>query len=550
MSPDPLPVDSLTLRIDAAQLGFTSTDELDDSEEVIGQDRAVEAMQFGVEIRAPGYNLFLLGPQGLGKQHAILSLLKEKAAAQETPSDWVYVSSFSEREKPNAMRLPPARGHELATAMENFIEEIRASVPAYLENEENQTRLRVIEEEFRQKPEQELEALRERAAAQEVALIRTPTGFGFTPLSGDQIIKPEVFNTLPQEQRAGIEAKIEAFQKELQEILKRIPRVDKQRREALRVLLAEVTEIAIGVVLEPVVEAFRGLGEVEVYLEAVRRDLIENFHKIQAAEKLAERATDDGAPIAGMTEVGGFERYKVNPLVTREDRSGAPVVFENHPTLFNLTGRIEHISRYGALFADFNRIRAGALHRANGGYLVIDARKLLLQPFAWDALKRALKAGHITIESPGQNLGLISTLSLEPEPIPLDIKIALLGDRLLYYLLCEFDPEFPDLFKVESDFDDVMPSDEGCLRQFARLVACRVRQDGLLAFDASAVGEVIRRAVRLAGDRRKLSLDWRAIGDLLQEASFYANQAKAAKGRCVARSTSAGETDSPGRSDS
>ena len=474
MDVKPLTPDRLTLAVDAKGLGFGNTDELEPFDEVIGQERAIEAMRFGVEIRAPGYNLFLLGREGTGKQSAILSLLQDKAAGEATPADWVYVSDFGQWHKPNAMRLPAGRGRELAAAMQDFIEEIRVSVPTFLENEENQNRLRAIDEEFQQKPEAALEELRERAAKRSIALIRTPMGFGFAPMADDQIIKSEVFEKLPKADREQIEQDIEAFQKELQQIIKQIPRWDKARRDALRALQSEMTAIAIGAALEQVVEQFRGLPEVLEYLEAVRRDLIEHFHSIYGAQKMAERARSGEDLGEAPVEIGGFERYKANPLVTHEDGHGAPVVFEDHPTLFNLTGRIEHISRYGALVTDFNLIKSGALHRANGGYLIMDARKLLLQPFAWDALKRALKAGHIVIEAPGHTLSLISTITLEPEPIPLDVKVVLVGERMLYYLLSALDPDFPRLFKVAADFEERIERSDDSSRLLLRArVYCR-----------------------------------------------------------------------------
>lgn len=525
MLPDALQPEDLCPRFDLEAQGIGSSDDLVPLWGVIGQDRGLESLQFGIDIRAPGYNVFLLGREGTGKQEAVLNLLKKRARQEITPADWVYVSSFAQWHRPNAMHLPPGRGQALAEAMDRFIDEVRESVPAFLEAEENQNRIRAIEEDYQQRPDKALEDLRLRAAEKQIALIRTPMGFGFGPLAGDEIIKPEMFQKLPKEEREKIEADIEVFQKELQEIVKQIPRWDRERRETVRKMLSEMTAVAISAAMEQLLEEFKLLPEVLDYLEEVRRDLIENFHGILAMQQRARQAVPaDGTPDS-LGEIGGFERYRVNPLVVHQDGQGAPVITEDHPTLFNLAGRVEHLARYGALVTDFNLIKAGALHRANGGYLILEARKVLAEPFAWDALKRALKAGNIAIESPGQSLSLVATVSLEPEPIPLDIKVVLIGERVIYYLLSELDPEFPELFKIEADFDETMDRNSQSEEDFLGGLAARIQSAGLRPFDAGAIAEVLRRAVRLAGDRKKFSIDWRSVTDLLQEANHLAGRA-------------------------
>ena len=522
MLPEALEAQDLCPQFTLEERGIRTSDDISPSAAAIGQDRGFEALRFGVDIRAPGYNLFLLGREGTGMQEAAVGFLKERALQEITPADWVYVSNFAQWHRPNAMRLPPGQGRRLADAMDKFIAEVRESVPAFLEAEENQNRIRAIEEDYQQRPEKALEDLRTRAAEKSIALIRTPMGFGFGPLSGDQIVKPEVFKKLPKTEREKIEAEIEGFQKELQAILKQIQNWDRERREAIRKLISELTALAIGTAMEQLLADFRMLPEVLDHLEDVRRDLVENFHGILAMQQKARQAAIAEGAGDSHGDLDGFERYRVNPLVVHEDGQGAPVVIEDHPTLFNLAGRVEHLARYGALVTDFNLIKAGALHRANGGYLVLDARKVLTEPFAWDALKRALKAANITIESPGQSLSLVATVSLEPEPIPLDIKVVLVGERMVYYLLSELDPEFPELFKIEADFDETMDRDAPAEDEFLGGLAERIRRVGLRPFDSGALAQVLRHSVRLAGDRKKLSIEWRGITDLLREANHLA----------------------------
>ncbi len=531
MSLEPLPPEKLTVRYDPKVLGFTTTEELSDLDVTLGQDRALEAIEFGAEMTRPGYNLFLLGPEGTGKHETIMALLKAKAAEREAPSDWVYVNNFELSHKPRVLRLPTGRGKELADAMAHLIEDVRGGVPSLFEREENQRRLHDIQEEFQQKQQDAFEDLRKKANERAVALIRTPAGFGFAPMADDDVMKPEDFEKLPEDERKRIEQAIEALQGELQEIVRQIPVWDRERREAMRELNREIISFAVGASIDQIKEQFRDLPQVLDYLEAVRRDLIENFANIMVAEQAAAQAAAQGgageAPggnRAGGFEISGFDRYKVNVFVSADDGDGAPVIHEDNPTMPNLIGRVEHVSRFGALVTDFTLIKPGSLHRANGGYLVIEARKLLMQPYSWEALKRALKAGCAAIESPAQMLSLISTISLEPEPIPLNVKVAILGDRYLYYLLSQLDPEFHDLFKVEADFDDDLSRSAEREQDFARLIATLARREEMRPFDAPGVARVMEQAVRMVGDRAKLTLHRRSLVDLMQEADYFAGR--------------------------
>jgi lon-related putative ATP-dependent protease len=525
MAPDPLSPDALAPVLDVSAFDFDTTDDVADIETILGQDRALEAIAFGAAIRKPGYNLFLIGEEGTGRHWTLNSLIAKKASTESTPDDWVYVSNFEIPHRPRAISLPPGRGVELADAMVRFIEDVRASVSTLFESEETQTRLQAIQEEFAQKQGHAFEELRQRAESRNIALIRTPMGFGFAPTVNKEVVKPAVFEKLPESERSRIQADIEALQQELQAIIKQIPKWDRERREAIRELRAEIVTFAIDESIAPVRDSFAALPAVVSYLDDVRRDLIGHFDAIMAFEQASEEATEVQSQIApSAAELGGFAKYRVNPIVSNRDGDGAPIVYEDNPTLANLVGRIEHVSRFGALVTDFSLIKAGALHRANGGYLILDARKLLTQPFAWEALKRALKGGRINIEGPGQMLSLISTVSLEPEPIPLQTKIAICGDQLVYYLLSMLDPEFLDLFKVEADFDNELARSAESERDFVRLVASLIRGADLRPFDSTAIHRVAQHAVRLAADQQKLSIRMRSIVDLLQEADFFAGE--------------------------
>ncbi|MBC8338913.1 MAG: AAA family ATPase [Alphaproteobacteria bacterium] len=514
----------LVVPYNSRNLGFKTTDDLEDLDCVLGQDRALEAIRFGTEIASQGFNLFLLGEEGTGRNEVVRDFLQEKARSMEVPEDWVYVHNFEVSHKPRAIRMPPGRAKILTTAMEAFIEDVRAAVPDLLEGEETQSRLQALQEKFQEKSEAAFEELRQEAEAKQIALIRTPMGFGFAPIIGDEVAKPEIFEKLPRAEQKRYESDIQELETKLQAIIKRIPTIDKERREAIRDFLSETTALAVGAAIEPVIGQFRDLPEVLEHLNRTRDDMVRNFHSIHLAEKKSEstEVSEEGRPSS--FEIGGFDRYKVNPIVAHDGNSGAPVIFEDNPTFSNLMGRVEHISRLGTLITDFSLIKAGSLHRANGGFIIIDVLKLLRQPFSWDSLKRALKGQCVTIESVGQMLGLISTISLEPEPIPLNVKVVLTGSRWLYYLLSAYDPEFPDLFKVEADFDRDMERNGAAESLFPRMIATQVRKDGLKPFDASAVALVMQRAIRMAADREKISVHQRSISNLLHEAAFYAGQ--------------------------
>ncbi len=525
MSVAPLDVEALCRRCDGESFTFETTDDLEDLEEILGQSRALEAIRFGAKIDRRGYNLFVFGPQGTGRHSTVTRILKEKAAGEETPSDWVYVNNFVTPHKPKAIRMPPGQGAALRDALRNLIEEIRTSVPATFESEDYRNRLQAIEEAAQEKQASAFEALREKAQEKSIALVRTPMGFALAPMKDGAVIEPEAFNALPAEVRQRIQAEIEALQSDLEAIIRRMPRLARERQEAIRELNREVIVFTVAHPIEQLRETFAALPDVLEHLDAVQTDLVENIHQIlhsQMAQQQAPLGESPGALAA--QRASGFGRYEANLIVGGDDHAGAPVVYEDNPAVDNLIGRVEHVSQLGALITDFTLIKPGALHRANGGYLIIDARKVLTQPLAWETLKRNLKAGEITIESLGQMLSLVSTVSLEPQAIPLSVKVVLCGEPLIYYLLSQLDPEFRLLFKVAADFDDAMDRDDGGDQNFARMIATMGRREKLRPLDRGAVARVIEQASRLAEDAEKISIDLERISDLLREADFYAGE--------------------------
>jgi lon-related putative ATP-dependent protease len=519
---------ALYQRCDPTQFTFESTDDLPDLTEMIGQTRAVEAVRFGIGIRRDGFNLFALGPEGTGKHTLVHHYLERQAATQPPPSDWCYVNNFAESYKPCALRLPPGGGPTLRREIERLVEELRTAVATTFESENYRTRRQEIEEEFRERQEKALADMQRLAQERGLALIRTPMGLAFAPLRGGQVISPEDFQKLPPEEQEHTQADVAALQEELQKSLGQMPQWDRERRAKVKDLDEEVGMYAVGPLVEELRRKYTDLPEVVEYLRRVQQDVIEHLDEFRATTEAPSVTPTEGGSPRLPTAAGTpfFRRYRVNVLVDHSGASGAPVIYEDHPTVQNLMGRIEHMAQMGALVTDFNLIKAGALHRANGGYLILEARKVLLQPFAWEELKRALSSQEVRVEALGQMLSLVSTVSLEPAPIPLDVKVVLLGERLLYYMLAERDADFGELFKVAADFEDRMDRTSENHLLYAQMIATMARQEQLRPLDRQAVARVIEQSARLAGDAERLSTHVRSIADLLREADYWAGEAQ------------------------
>jgi len=503
---------------DPEQFAFQTTADLEDLTEIIGQVRAMDAVRFGSGIRHEGYNLFVLGPSGMGKRSLVRHLLEEKANRENKPADWCYVNNFSQPHKPYVLKLPHGKGEELRLHMDKLINYLRGTVPALFESEEYRAKAKAIQKAFSEQQEQALMELRADAEKQEVALLHTPDGFAFSPTRGDEIVSPDEYDKLPQEERERIEVAIAELQERLEKILSHLPQWRRERSERIRHLNREMMLSTVAHMLNELRITYSNLPDVLKYFDAVQQDMVEHVDDFRKQEETVS--------VSGMTVTmhQTFHNYRINVLVTNNIESGAPIISEDNPTYSNLVGRVEHIAQFGALVTDFTLIKPGALHRANGGYLLLDVRKVLMQPFAWEGLKRALQSREIRIESLGQMYSLISTVSLEPEPIPLDIKIVLFGDRIFYYLLQEYDPEFSELFKVAADFEERIERNADTHLLYARLIATLTRKEALLPYDRYAVARVIEYSARLVSDGERLSMHMRSVVDLLREADYCARE--------------------------
>ena len=521
----PLAPDELLRRCDPAKFPFQTTAELEDAKEIFGQQRAMEAVHFGIGIRKQGFNLFLLGPAGTGKYTATRSLVEEQAAREPAPDDWAYVNNFQSPEMPRVLRLPPGRGVALRDDVRNLIENLRSALPSAFESENYRARKHVIEQEIKDRQEKVFEELQKKANEQNVALLRTPTGLILAPLHEGEVISPDQFEKLPADEHQKIEARMAELQSELRGVLLEAPKWEQEGRERIRQLNHEVATYAVGHLIEELRGKYPDLPKAVALLDEIQEDVTKNVDEFLTPPEAPLAALMGSALSNAPKGPAFFRRYQVNLLVDHSANHGAPVVYEDHPTYSNLVGQVEYAAQMGALTTDFTLIRPGALHRANGGYLILDAYQLLLQPYAWDALKRALLSSEIRIESPGEMLGLVSTVSLKPEKIPLNVKVALVGDRQLYYLLSSVDPQFSELFKVAADFDEETGRSPEIELRYAQLIGTMARRDQLLPFDRGAVARVIEQSSRAAGDSEKVSTHQRSLADLLHESDYWARKA-------------------------
>jgi lon-related putative ATP-dependent protease len=530
MAPIPeLEAKDLYQHTDPGRFRFETTEELKDLEQVVGQPRAVEAMKFGMGIEARGYNIFALGPPGTGKRSVVTQYFERQAKEAPAPTDWCYVNNFEESHRPKAIELPPGKGIAFRDDVDELVDNLGTALSAAFESEEYQARRQSIASELQEQQSQAFQELQEKAQEKGVALLRTPAGLAFAPMREGEVMSSEELQQLPDEERQQMESQVEDLQDELQKILRQVPSWQRDTQEKLRELNREMANFAVGGLIDELREEYSDFPKIVEHLDGVQKDIVENARDFLAGQQ-EEEGSLPAALRGAMPARGGqdrsplMRRYRVNLLVDHSDAKGAPVIHEDNPTYQNLVGRVEHIAQMGALVTDFNLIKPGALHRANGGFLILDARKVLLQPYAWEGLKRAIQSREIRIESVGQMLSLISTVSLEPEMIPLDAKVALVGEPLLYYLLYQLDPDFAELFKVQADFAVSMDRNDENQELYARMIASLARREELRPLDRSGVARVIEHSARIVGDAKKVSVQMRDVGDLLRESNYWAGQ--------------------------
>jgi lon-related putative ATP-dependent protease len=519
-----LPSEALARPCDAAALPFDSTADSRHGEEFIGQDQAIEALNFGVAVRRQGYNLFAVGPSGVGKRTVLHQLLTQKAHQEPRVDDWCYVHNFDDPRRPRVLRLPPGRAVALCADMERTTAELQVAMRAALESEEYRTRKQKLFRDLADRQDKAYRTLERRFRATGVGIARERDTFTVSPLREGKAMQPAEFDELPEAEQATLKALLTPAEDALDVMLQDFNDWGRQHREALDALeQATATSVGSGV-FSKLRSTYSDLPEVLAYLTEVEADLVDSTDEfIDDEDPESESPPRRNVP-PEPTDHSSFElRATVNVLIDNSEAQGAPIVYEDHPTETRLMGRIEHAAQFGSLLSDFTLIMPGALHRARGGFLLMDAARLLDHAPAWEGLKRTLRTREIRIASSAEHADTTPTVSLDPAPIPLDdTKIVLFGERELYELLADMDPDFLELFKVLVDFDDTMDRTPQSELRYANLVAKLTLEDDLTDFSRGAVARVIDHAARLAEDAGKLSVRMRPVLDLMREADAFA----------------------------
>jgi predicted ATP-dependent protease len=492
------------------QFSFASTEELEPFRGVLGQERAVQALQFGVAMPRAGYNVYVMGEPGTGRFSFVRRYLKAEAKRQATPADWVYVNHFDEPREPHALQLPSGQGCRLGTDISQLIDNLLATFPAVFETPAYQQKKSAIDRAFNQRYDKALDVIERLALEKEVALYRDSSNIAFTPMREGKALDEAEFAQLPEAERERFHDDIAMLEERLNEELASLPQWKRESSNHLRQLNEESITQALEPLLTPLAQAYAENPGVMAYLQALQVNLLKT---------VVEQLVDDSKPDAQRRQLLE-EQYSPSLVVGHAAGAGAPVVFESHPTYDNLFGRIEYSTDQGALYTSYRQLRPGALHRANGGYLIVEAEKLLSEPFVWDALKRALHSRQLKMESPLGELGRLATVTLTPQVIPLQLKVVIIGSRQLYYTLQDLDSDFQEMFRVLVDFDEDIPLGDDNLEHFAQLLKTRTSEEGMAPLTAVAVARLATYSARLAEHQGRLSARIGDLFQLLSEADF------------------------------
>ncbi len=511
--------DQLYNHCNLVQFKFKTTADLEALEQPLGQQRALEAVEFAVDIEADGFNLFVHGASGLGKHEMVKQILDQRISDEQAGFDWCYVNNFENPQQPRVLKLPAGMGQQLRKDMASLVEDLLMSLPSSFQSEEYNSRRQAIEDELNTRQERTFRKLSQDAEKRGIAILHAPQGYTLGPMVDGKLLDPPDYEKLPLAERERIEKLIADIQLELQAMVRGMPLLQREHHQRIKALNREITQHTVEQLIAWIEKNYQIYPEVMNYLAEVKNNAIENAGAFLPADGMQEVEY-----VAG--RVKEFHEYAINVIVDNQPGKAAPIVFEDNPTYQNLIGRVEYVSQMGTLGTNFTLIKSGALHRANGGYLIVDARKLLTHAFAWEGLKRVLKAGEIKIQSLEQVLSLASNVSLEPESVAFNAKVILTGEPILYYLLKQYDEEFSQLFKVAADFSQDTDRSPENLQLYARLIAAIQNRRQARALDKASVGRVIELASRDAEDGEKLSLHIENLQDLLSEADYWAGRNK------------------------
>lgn len=523
--PDKLRYDEIYRFCDPEMFTFDTTDDLRDTKHIIGQERAIRALDFGLSLDSSGFNIFILGEHGTGKMTTVKAFLSQRAQQEPVPDDWCYVYNFKDPDIPVAIHMNPGDAAGFHKDMEELIKALKIEIPKIFESKEYEKQKSKMIEESQKKQRKLLTALEQEAPEKGFSLRKTVSGLIIAPVkkTGEPMTEEE-YEKLDEKTKQKMTEMGKTLQEKLNDFVRVAREAEKTLKKNVKGLKKDAALSAVGHLIEDLKNTYKTYEKIIIFLDDVREDILEHLDDFKAREEQPAQTPFMKVPKTEPT----FTRYSVNVLVNNKECQGAPCVFESNPTYYNLFGRIEHKIQYGIALTDFSMIKAGSLHRANGGYVVIDALDLLRNMFAYDALKRALRNREVKTEDVWEQYRLVSTTSLRPESIPLDVKVILVGDPHLYYLLHNLDPDYRELFKVKADFDTRMKRNDENIRQYASFIATVCQEEKLLAFDRKGVAKIVEIGSRFAGHQDKLSSRFNYIADLLKEANYWASKAGSA----------------------
>ena len=514
--------EKLSYSCDLSQFKFQSTTELKPLNEVIGQERAVAAIDFGVDLKNYGYNIFALGPVGAGRTSTIKEAVEKRARLMPVPNDWCYVFNFQNPDQPNSLSLTAGKGRLLLKTMDRLISQLKRDIPEVLNSEDYKKQKQAIIQNSRDTQNKALAELDKSLKQRGFTLRKVATGLVLVPIKDGEMVTPEQFESLPPEEKQRLEKIGQDLQNELNEEFQSVHKLELETKEKLELHERSMMRVAIEQPMKSIRSKFKDHDEVLDYFKDVEEDILNHI-----SDFLTTPTENVPEGVVGTMKAGekvNFDRYRVNLIVDNNKTVGAPVIVESNPTYNNLIGRIDRQTRMGMLVTDFSLIKAGSLHKANGGYLIIEAEQLFQSPVAWKALKRALKNRSVTITDLSEEYSFVSVKTLDPESIPLDIKIVIIGNYRIYYALLNYDEEFQELFKVKADFNVNMPKTRRNIMNYARFIHNQCEKEKLMHFDPAAVGRVVEYGVKLTRDQGKLSARFADIHDLLIEANYWASK--------------------------
>ncbi len=515
-----LPIEKLRNVCDANFLHCESTKDLVPLNEIIGQERAVRALKFGLGIKNHGFNVYVAGYPGTGRKTAVKNFVEVQAKTQPVPPDWCYVNNFGNQYEPQAIKLPAGKGKEFREDMKNLIENVKTALPKAFESEDYVARREATIKGLENQRKKLIDELSGKAQREGFVIKTTPIGILIIPVLNGKPLSEEEVLALPQKTKDQLNEKREQLETEFRNAMRQLIDMERKIHEALTKLNKEVALYALGNQVESLKVKYRTISEATNYLKEVETDILDN---LQQFIHRGEPEQQFPFPTSWMKEEP-YKKYEVNLIIDNSNTTGAPVVMETNPTYHNLLGRTEKEAQFGALITDFRMIRGGAIHRANGGYLIVPVEDLLRNPLSYDGLKRDVRDGKMSIEEPEERYGFLSIKTLKPQPIPLTAKIILIGTPYLYQLMFSLDPDFQELFKIKAEFDTTMERTDEKIKQYAAFVCGLCDKEGLKHLDGSGLAKLVEYSSRIVEDQYKLSIQFSNIADIIRESNYYAEQ--------------------------